>query len=105
MGSIAIYFITQLPLAPNVFYSVTTYVDVFTKSVHFVASKGSDTALNFSNAFFSEIFLLHGHPDSLFSDLNAMFTARFQNQLTNLCGIKLRMYSIHYPHSEGDCNK
>ena len=63
-GSIATDFIVSLPKTQNGYDCITTWVDRLSRRVHFMSSKEVDSA----NAFFANVFKLHGLPDSIVSD-------------------------------------
>lgn len=100
-GSLASDFIVKLPKTKNGFDSITTYVDRLSRRVHFIPSKDSDTAVDVANAFFSNLFKLHGMPDSIVSDRDPKFTSKFWKRLMELCGVKLKMSSSRHPQTDG----
>ena len=77
-GSIASDFSVKLPKTKNGYDSITTYVDRLSLRVHFIPSKDSDTAVDVSNSFFSNLFKHHGMPDSIVSDRDPKFTSKFR---------------------------
>lgn len=100
-GSIAMDFITHLPQTFNNFNSITTVVDRFSRRIHLMASKDSDSAIDTANTFVREIFILHGIPNSITSDRDPKCTSAFWTRLMELCDVKLRLSSSHYPQSDG----
>ncbi len=90
-----------LPKTKNGFDCITTLVDLLSRSVHFIPSKESDTAVYVANSFFSNLFKHHGLPDSIVSDRDPNFTSKFWNRLMDLCGEKLKMSSSRHPQSDG----
>eukprot|EP00171_Calliarthron_tuberculosum_P007413 IDg7413t1 len=100
-GSIATDFITQLPLTERGHDAITTFVDRFTKRVHFVPSKGTDDALQAARSFFNTVFRHHGLPDTIVSDRDPKFTARFWKELMHRCGVSLCMSTSHHPQTDG----
>lgn len=100
-GSVAMDFITHLPVTPRGFNSITTIVDRFSRRVHFMPSKDTDTALDTARSFFNEVFRLHGLPDSIISDRDPKFTSAFWEHLMKMCDIKLRRSSSHHPQTDG----
>lgn len=94
-------FITHLPVTIRGFNAITTVVDRFSRRVHFIASKDSDTATDTANTFFREIFRLHGLTDSIISDRDPKFTSNFWKSLMNLCDVKLRLSTSYHPQTDG----
>lgn len=100
-GSIATDFIVALPKTKNGYNCITTWVDRLSRRVHFIPSKEEDTAVDSANAFFANIFKLHGIPDSIVSDRDPKFTSKFWKRLMELCGIKLKMSTSRHPQTDG----
>ena len=76
-GSLTTYFIVSLPKTKNGLNSITTRVDRLSRRVHFIPSKEVDTAVDVANAFYSNMFKLHGTPDNIVSDRDPKFTSKF----------------------------
>eukprot|EP00737_Agarophyton_chilense_P003919 gb/GEZJ01004734.1/.p1 GENE.gb/GEZJ01004734.1/~~gb/GEZJ01004734.1/.p1 ORF type:complete len:294 (-),score=32.76 gb/GEZJ01004734.1/:75-956(-) len=100
-GSLATDFIVSLPKSKRGFDSITTWVDRLTRSVHFIPSMGTDTAVNAAESFFRNMFKQHGLPDSIVSDRDPKFTSNFWKRLMELCGIKLKMSTSRHPQTDG----
>lgn len=100
-GSISINFITQVPVTTSGYDSITTFVDRFSKRIHLVASKTTDTALDLANCFFDNTIRLHGLPYSIASDRDPKFTAKFWQELMRKCGIKLEVSTSKHPQTDG----
>lgn len=100
-SSVASDFIAHLPKTSKVYDAIITYVDRFTKRVHFAASKCSDTAVDVAYAFYNNIFRYHGLPDSIISDRGPKFIAQFWTHLMDLCGVKLKMSSRWHSQTTG----
>lgn len=100
-GSISMDFITHLPVTESGYDTIATYVDRFSKRIHLVPSKSSDTATNVADDFFKHIFRLHGLPDSLVSDRDPKFTSKFWSRLMERCGIRLKMSTSRHPQTDG----
>lgn len=100
-GSLATDFIVHLPKTKGGFDAITTWVDRLTRRVHFLKCKTSDTAVDVADAFFANIFKLHGLPDSLVSDRDSKFTSEFWKRLMELSGVQLKMSSSRHPQTDG----
>ena len=100
-GALATDFIVKLPKTKDGYDAVTTWVDRLTRRVHFFKSKTTDTAVDTANAFFTNIFKLHGLPDSIVSDRDPKFTSEFWKRLMKLSGIQLKMSSSRHPQTDG----
>ena len=100
-GSLATDFILKLPLTKRGFDSITTWVDRLWRRVHFIPSHTTDSATDVATSFFSNLFKLHGLPDSIVSDRDPNFTSNFWKELMKLCGIRCQMASSHRPQTDG----
>ncbi len=99
--SLACDFMVKLPKTKNGYDCITSYVDRLSRSVHFIPSKDSDTAVDIANSFFSNIFRNHGMPDSIVSDRYPKFTSKFWIRLMELCGVKLKVSSSRHAQTDG----
>ncbi|WVZ90257.1 hypothetical protein U9M48_036572 [Paspalum notatum var. saurae] len=97
---VALDFIEALPRVrgKSVILSV---VDRFSKYCHFIPLAHPYSAESVAQAFFGEIVRLHGMPQSLVSDRDAVFTSKFWRELMRLMGTKLHMTSAFHPQSDG----
>jgi len=79
-SDISIDFIVELPKSKDT-TTVMTVVDRLTKMVHFIHFRCLPTASIATDSFISNIFKLHGFPDSIVSDRGTQFTSEFWNRL------------------------
>lgn len=100
-GSVGTDFIVHLPISRQGHDAITTYVDRFTKRVHFLPTNTSSSAEIITLDFYNNIFRLHGLPDSIESDTDPRFTSRFWEELMRLCDITLKMSTAHHPQTDG----
>lgn len=100
-GSLATDLIVKLPQTKQGYDSITTWVDRLSRRVHFIPSRGDDSAVDVATNFFAHIFRHHGLPDSIVSDRDPKFTSKFWGHLMSLCGIRLQMSSSHHPQTDG----
>lgn len=90
-GSVYIDFVTQLLVIISRFDGITKFDDRFSKRVHYVAGKATDTALDVASSFFDNIFRLHSLPYSIVSDKNLILTVNFWSALVKICGRQLKL--------------
>ena len=94
-------FIVKLRLTKRGFDSITTWLDRLSRRVHIITSHTTDSETDVATSFFSNIFKLHGLPDSIVSDRDLKFTSNFWKELMKLCGIRCQMASNHHPQTDG----
>jgi hypothetical protein len=80
---------------------ILSVVDRFSKFAHFIPLAHPYTAETVAHAFFVDIVRLHGFPQSIVSDRDAVFTSAFWKELFHLAGTRLCMSSAFHPQSDG----
>lgn len=100
-GSVSMNFVTHLPVTPAGFDSITTFVDRFSKRVHFITSEGTETAIDVAKRFFDNVSKHHGLTDSIVSDRDPKLRSKFGSPLMDRCGICLKMPTSRYPQTDG----
>lgn len=99
--SIATDFIVSLPVKSSGNDAFTTYLDRFSKRVHFLPNTSRSCAKTVARDFYDNIFKLHGLPDNIVSDNDPRFTSKFWKELMRLCDVQLKMASSHHPQTYG----
>lgn len=98
--SISIDFIEGLPLSQG--HSVIwVVVDRLTKFGHFLPLKHSYTADKLAQLFMSQLFKLHGMPQTIVSDTDSTFTSRFWTEIFKLQGVFLAFSTAYRPQYDG----
>lgn len=87
-------FIAHLPKTPRRFDSITTFVNGFSRWVHFTASKTTDSAVDMANYLLHEVLRHHGLPDSLVCYSDSHFSVKCCSGLTQLCGICFKYHLV-----------
>lgn len=100
-GSVGTDFIVHLPVTTQGHYAIATYIDRFTKRVHFLPPHTTATAESVALDFYNHIFRLHGLPDNIVSDIDPRFTSEFWKELMRLCAVHLKMSTSHHPQTDG----
>lgn len=77
MGSVATDFIIHLPKTVRGYDAITKFVDRFSKRVHFILSRTTDTAFDAATGFYETVIRQHGLPDNIVSDRDQKFTRTF----------------------------
>lgn len=100
-GSVSIDFITSLPKTKCRFYSITTYVDQFSKRPHFTSSKNNDDSVTVAKNFHKYVFRLRGLPNIVVTDQDLKFKRKFWQGFLTLVGIEKKMSTSAHPQTDG----
>lgn len=97
-------FIEGLPKSQR-FDTILVIVDKFTKYAHFVPLSHPYTALSVAQAYFDNVYKLHGLPESIVSDRDRIFTSAVWRELFKLSDTKLLMSSSYHPQTDGQSKR
>lgn len=97
---ISMDFIEGLPKSVS-FNNIMVVVDKFSKYAHFVPLAHPFTAFQVAQAFISNIFKLHGLPQSIISDRDRIFTSSIWWELFWLVNTQLHMSLMYHPQTDG----
>lgn len=86
---------------PRGYDSIHTFVDRFSKHVHSIVCRSTESVTDVAEVFFQEVFRQHGLPDYIISERDPPFTSRLWPLLTHLWGIRLKMSSSHHLQTDG----
>jgi hypothetical protein len=86
-------FIEGLPQS-QCFDCILVVVDLFTKYAHFIPLSHPFSAVSITQAFFQQVYKLHGLPVAIVFDRDKIFTSNFWKELFKLAGVSLHMSSI-----------
>jgi hypothetical protein len=93
-------FIEGLPLSHG--YSVIwVIVNRLTKYEHFIPLKHPYTAKNLAKVFMTQLFKLHGMPQSIIHVKDSSFTSKFWTEVFKLQGVFLSFSTAYHPQSDG----
>jgi hypothetical protein len=99
--SIGMDFVGPLPKSKDGKDMVLVVVDRFTKMAHFVPTTCEVTSKKVAELFLQNVFRYHGLPESIVSDRDPRFTAKFWQALNEALGIKLLMSTAAHPQTDG----
>ena len=72
-------------------------VDRFSKQTHLIPLTADTSAAACAKAYLDNIVRLHGLPESIVSDRDPRFTARFWQELMRMLGTDLNMSTAFHP--------
>lgn len=101
---IGVDFIVKLPCSEG-FDSIMVVVDHFSKTSHFVAAKESWNAEQLAKAFISQIFKLHGLPDTIVSDRGTTFMSHFWTSVLRELCINPSPSTAFHPQTDGQVER
>lgn len=97
---ISLDFIIRLPKSSG-YDTILVVVDRLSKYSHFIPLSHPYTAKTVANVSCKEIVRLHGIPQSILSDRDAIFLSAFWQELFQLSQTRLRMGTSYHPQSDG----
>jgi transposase InsO family protein len=102
--TVSMDFIEGLPKSKT-FDTILVVIDKFTKYAHFIPMAHPFTAQTLAQAFFHNIYKLHGLPQVIISDRDKIFTSSFWQELFRLADTTLNMSSSYHPQTDGQSER
>lgn len=103
--SISMDLITDLPRTLHGHDSILTVVDRMSKMVHFIPTVKTCTAETVAQLIIDNVCTKHGLPQSIVSDRDPRFTAKFSQELWKLTGTKLCTSTSYHPQTDGQTER
>jgi hypothetical protein len=98
-------FITGFPTSIKQNDAIMVVVDKLRKSAHFIPVKSTCKAIDITQVFMKEIFILHGMPKEIVSDKDMKFTSNFWKSLMAGLEIKLLFSTAYHPQTNGQIER
>ena len=103
--SIAMDFITELPLSDNC-DQLWVVIDRFTKMAHFLPlPRDGKTATDLARVFAREVWKYHGLPTDIVSDRDSRFTSEVWKEFLRISDIRPRMSTAFHPQTDGQTER
>jgi hypothetical protein len=99
--SIGMDFIGPLPKTDEGFDFIWVVICRFSSMVHLVPIAMTTGATDLAARYIYDIIRLHGVPESIVSDRDPRFTAKFWEEVQRLLGTKLMMSTAFHPQTDG----
>lgn len=93
-------FVGSLPSSHG-FTDIFVVVDRLTKYAHFGTLRPNYTAAKVANLFVEMLVKLHGFPNTIVSDRDAIFLSKFWKTLFKLSGTSLKYSTAYHPQTDG----
>ena len=93
-------FIEGLPNS-NAKQVICVVVDKLSKVAHLLALSHPYTTTEVAQSFLDNVFKLHGFPDSITSDKDAIFVSQFWKDLMAFQGVQLQLSTAYHPQIDG----
>jgi hypothetical protein len=97
-------FVEGLPQS-GVYNCLLVVVDRFSRYAHFIPLSHPYTAAKVANLFVSNVYKLHGLPESIVSDRDPVFTSHFWRELFKAIGTELKLSSAYHPATDGQSER
>ncbi|KAK9672899.1 hypothetical protein RND81_12G133200 [Saponaria officinalis] len=81
--------------------SILVVVDRLSKAAHFIPLKHPYSAPEVAQAYFDNVYKLHGMPEHIVSDRDPIFISNFWQELFAVQGVELDHSSAYHPQSDG----
>lgn len=80
-------------------------VDRFSRYAHFIPLAHPYIAAKVANLFVSQVYKLHGLPETIVFDRDPVFTSRFWRDLFKEIGTELKMSTPYHPTTDGQTKR
>ena len=97
-------FIVELPKSKDM-TTIMVIVDRLTKMAHFIPFRCLPTAEIAADSFLTNVFKLHGLPDSIVSDRGSQFTSDFWKRLCFILDIDHSFSTANHPQTDGQTER
>ena len=97
--------ITSVPETSKGKYTVVTFVDRFSKMVHFRAAGANVSAADVAYMFLDCVLSRYGVPEQVISDRDPRFVAHFWRALMEILGTQQSLSTAYHPETDGQSER
>ena len=98
-------FVTGLPVTPKGHDAALVIVDRLSKWAYFIPTRTTDDAKETAEIFHDVVFVRHGMPKRIVSDLDPKFTSNFWGSFFTAMGTHLGMSTAYHPQTDGQTER
>jgi transposase InsO family protein len=97
--------IVELPASSRGYTAIVTFVDRFSKMVHFRPCQTSSSAADIAALFLEMVVCRYGCPAHVVSDRDPRFVSHFWQAVLDLLGVKQSLSTAYHPESDGQSER
>ena len=97
---VSVNFIEGLPKS-NEKKVIMIMMDRLSKYAHFIALSHPYSASTIAQVFVDNVYKLHGNPQTIISDRDAVFTSKFWHELFRLQRVDMHLSISYHPRTDG----
>lgn len=84
---------------------ILVITDRYTKAIHLIPTRQTDTARELAAQFIHNVFRLHGLPDDIVSDRGSTFASEWWGEVCKQLGVKRKMSTAFHPQTDGQTER
>lgn len=97
--------ITDLPPTSRGHTAIATFVDRFSKMVHFRPCTSTVTAVDLASIFLECVVCRYGCPEHVVSDRDPRFVSHFWSTVMSLLDVRQSLSTAYHPETDGQSER